>query len=747
MKHSPRLSDIPAVFSGAALAAAALLALATSLPGCDPFSPAYQDLQCGPDESCPDGMLCSRGVCVPKASQVCGDGLIVGKEVCDDGNLIDGDGCNAACSAATCYVPVTHATVMSGLADQACSTLYLHSAVYAERFTLLRPTTLVGVGNLPPVLDGGGAGTVVTIDTGVTATLRRLAISNGRGAQGGGVLNRGTLTLDDVAVTDNTAAAEVPQGGGIANLGGAVTLSASTVARNHLVATGAPNPLAGAGIFSSGGTVRIDGGSKIEENDIKLANKASFIGRGGGIAAVDTALTILGASAVRGNVIDVDGGAGMGTAYGGGLHVTGGSLAISGGSLVEDNSARARGFGTSGDARGLAAGGGFHVTAATVAFDGAIVRNNKVAAESAASAFASAGGGHLQGVTLDIKGSTFSGNAVRAENPENAEFNTFATAAVGGLSLESSGGTISDTSISGNTVTTDSKSTNGTPYVYSSAGGAQIIGGPPRTVTLQRCSVDGNSAISLHAAGTASIGGLNTEVYTGSGVVLNVNIVASTISNNLAQAPTSASVGGLSASGGTGDTQLNINLVNSTISGNRADAPQGSSMIGGFKAETSTGQARVNVIFASSTIVGNRATGVTAFAGGLSLTKGISMANTTFRVRNTIIADNVATNAPDCTTNGVTVQSEGNNLLGVVGNCTLANPSNERTGATGLGPLADNGGPTMTHAPLAGSQAINNGAQFGCSDPIDVVNPLTADQRGLPRVAGGRCDIGAVEAQ
>ena len=30
---------------------------------------------------------------------VCGDGQVVGQEVCDDGNLVDGDGCNADCSA------------------------------------------------------------------------------------------------------------------------------------------------------------------------------------------------------------------------------------------------------------------------------------------------------------------------------------------------------------------------------------------------------------------------------------------------------------------------------------------------------------------------------------------------------------------------------------------------------------------------------------------------------------------------
>lgn len=55
-----------------------------------------------------------------------------------------------------------------------------------------------------------------------------------------------------------------------------------------------------------------------------------------------------------------------------------------------------------------------------------------------------------------------------------------------------------------------------------------------------------------------------------------------------------------------------------------------------------------------------------------------------------------------------------------------------------LGPLADNGGPTLTHLPLPGSPAIDAG---------DPAYPLTwpSDQRGLPRIGGTRVDMGAVE--
>ena len=55
-----------------------------------------------------------------------------------------------------------------------------------------------------------------------------------------------------------------------------------------------------------------------------------------------------------------------------------------------------------------------------------------------------------------------------------------------------------------------------------------------------------------------------------------------------------------------------------------------------------------------------------------------------------------------------------------------------------LGPLADNGGPTFTHALPAGSPTINAG-EPGFTPPPDF------DQRGVQRVLFGRVDIGAYE--
>ena len=53
-----------------------------------------------------------------------------------------------------------------------------------------------------------------------------------------------------------------------------------------------------------------------------------------------------------------------------------------------------------------------------------------------------------------------------------------------------------------------------------------------------------------------------------------------------------------------------------------------------------------------------------------------------------------------------------------------------------LGSLTNNGGPTLTMEPGAGSPAIDQADSSAC--------PST-DQRGVSRPQGPRCDIGAVE--
>lgn len=106
----------------------------------------------------------------------------------------------------------------------------------------------------------------------------------------------------------------------------------------------------------------------------------------------------------------------------------------------------------------------------------------------------------------------------------------------------------------------------------------------------------------------------------------------------------------------------------------------------------------------------------------------------TMRFANTIIAGNTAaTPADDCaggmSSLGYNLASDATCSLGGIGDLNSTNPL--------LGPLANNGGLTKTHALLAGSPAIDAVPLVSCA--------VSTDQRGILRPQGAACDIGAFE--
>src|SRR5262249_3805065 len=124
------------------------------------------------------------------------------------------------------------------------------------------------------------------------------------------------------------------------------------------------------------------------------------------------------------------------------------------------------------------------------------------------------------------------------------------------------------------------------------------------------------------------------------------------------------------------------------------------------------------------------------FGGGIGVESGPVIVFT----ESTILSGNSAkNNGPDAFTGG-TLDATTTLLGSAAGN---TNPANDTRTALlpgqppQLGPLADNGGPTATHALLANSPAIGQG-----SNP----NGLAIDQRGRARVVGN-IDIGAFELQ
>ncbi|MCS6836271.1 MAG: TIR domain-containing protein [Anaerolineae bacterium] len=123
------------------------------------------------------------------------------------------------------------ASISAALALAApADTVNLAQGLYFETVTLTQDVILQGTDPLLTILSGENRGTTLTIAPGVKARVVGLNISGGKtGARGGGVLNQGTLWLEDSIVSGNTADGA---GGGIANLG-ALVLDGTNVSNNY----------------------------------------------------------------------------------------------------------------------------------------------------------------------------------------------------------------------------------------------------------------------------------------------------------------------------------------------------------------------------------------------------------------------------------------------------------------------------------------------------------------------------------
>lgn len=190
-----------------------------------------------------------------------------------------------------------------------------------------------------------------------------------------------------------------------------------------------------------------------------------------------------------------------------------------------------------------------------------------------------------------------------------------------------------------------------------------------------------------------------------------------------------------------------LTVQNSEISGNSADKEGAiyfigfqlrisNSTVSGNSAADSVGAILVqfgDAVIRNSTIVGNSAT----FVGG------IQVQESQLTLESTILALNTdGTGNNDINRIGSGTTSSTNSLFSEDINATSVINGTDSGNLVGvqpqLGPLADNGGPTDSHIPLAGSPAIGAGSNS--------MNFAT-DQRGsgFPRDAGGTVDIGAVE--
>ncbi|MDX2166780.1 MAG: choice-of-anchor Q domain-containing protein [Deltaproteobacteria bacterium] len=176
--------------------------------------------------------------------------------------------------------------------------------------------------------------------------------------------------------------------------------------------------------------------------------------------------------------------------------------------------------------------------------------------------------------------------------------------------------------------------------------------------------------------------------------------------------------------GGIGLDDASATFSNCTVSGNSAPTFGG----GAIGATAAAGE---TIVVTNSTITANSSN--LAGKGGVYLEGPIDMT-----VRNSIVADNSGGSL-----SGGTITSLGYNLFGNAG--AILGPQDGITNDVGLGALQVNGGPTMTHALLPGSPAIDKGQSSGAStDQRGGARPL--DDPTIQNALGGDgADIGAFE--
>jgi hypothetical protein len=517
----------------------------------------------------------------------------------------------------------------------------------------------------------------------------------------------GDLDLNNVQVTiANTSGGSIAIDGNLSDRvfdvgpAAAAQLTTSNVTIQHGNATD-QSP----GEGTRGGGIRVASGSALTLSNVALLDNSvgspsGAVTRGGGALSVAGTATLTNTS-IAGNHSVSTGAVG---GIGGGIYVPGGSLSLNSVSL-SDNTAS---FGA-----GIYNVGGLTVTALTLT-------HNVASGVDGAGGLQNRGTANLSNVTAvqntGLRGGAINNDGTLTLTTGSLDNNT--SNAVGG-----GGGLYNRGTATLNAVTI----TNNQALGYQGGGITNESESGIGTLTLTNVLVSGN-ATAGSGSGTRNGGGIANGGGTNPGGTLFLTNVI--IANNAA----SDAGGGVYNSGGiVGDAVLisgntaatdgggllssnNAGLTNATVSGNSAASH------GGGIATTGGNTALVNV-----TLSGNA--GPAGSGGGV-------FNNATTTVKNTIIAN--STTGGNCA-GAIHLTSQGDNLSSDA-TCTLAGPGDQNSTNPLLGPLANNGGSTLTHALLPGSPAINAVTHNACPPPA-------TDQRGVTRPQGVACDVGAYEAE
>lgn len=305
-------------------------------------------------------------------------------------------------------------------------------------------------------------------------------------------------------------------------------------------------------------------------------------------------------------------------------------------------------------------------------------------------------------VTATVTGSTISGNSV---------VNGFSS----GAGIFSDGGAliVSDSTFSANAAAGNAGA------IRSGTGGTVDVSGS--TFTGNTAGANGGALQVVSGTGEVSTSSFvgNTAAGDGGAIETSLGVPFTVVDSTFTQNRAAGRGGGLSATG-------NVSVISSTFTANRA-ASGGAISDPGFLGV---------VTVQNSTLVDNTADTAGAAAG-------IAVAGSTGGT----VSGSILSGGISCT--GIVVDDGYNIDSGAT--CGFTAPAGAGWGsnvAPLLGGLADNGGPTSTMLPQAGSPAIDAIApgQIGCPATTPPASTdLATDQRGVTRPQGAGCDIGSVD--
>jgi uncharacterized delta-60 repeat protein/CSLREA domain-containing protein len=338
---------------------------------------------------------------------------------------------------------------------------------------------------------------------------------------------------------------------------------------------------------------------------------------------------------------------------------------------------------------------------------------------------------------------------------------------IAGGSLSISGAQVGGNVFNNGTLTLNNCAVSGGAAAPSVGTGGGIFNNAGATLTLNNSSVSGNSAVGgagILNSGTLSIVNSNltgnVAGVSGGGAIYNngpLTLTNSTISGNF---------GGGGGAGIFNSSSGNVTMTDSTVSANFGASSGGGGIFNGGTFTVSNATVSGNQ---SPTLAG----GIYNGAGALTLTNvtvtnnrsdsnnsggelggGIFHGGGTVTLSNTIVAGNFrGTGSTADDISGSVDLTSSFNLIGTGGAGGLTNGVNNNqvnVANAALGPLANNGGLTFTHALLTGSSALDAG-----SNALSDSSGLTNDQRGagFSRKADSAdanttqtVDIGAFEA-